>query len=79
MTVTLHSTNKIVNLDDTETGQTIECRIWEGTTQSGIECHAYIPRIAVHRDLDASQFEAELKQQRTPSAAVLAIPLRLIL
>jgi hypothetical protein len=79
MTVTLHSTTKIVNLDNHRSGQTIECRIWEGATESGIACHAYIPRIAVHQYLDASQFETELKEQRPPTAAVLAIPLRLVL
>jgi len=60
MTVTLTSTDKTVELK-TPTG-IVPARIWEGTTESGIRCHAFITRIAVHRDLDASQFEAELHE-----------------
>jgi hypothetical protein len=73
MTVILESTTKIVTLNG------IPCRVWEGKTSSGIACHAYIPLISVAKDLDASQFEAELVEQRTPSAEIAAIPLRMIL
>lgn len=77
MKVTLDSTTKIVEL--TLNGQTLPARIWEGHTESGIPCHAYITRIAVHEDLDASQFERELQEHRRATPAIEAIPLRLIL
>ena len=77
MKVTLESTTKIVQL--VVNGATVPARIWEGTTETGIRCHAFITRIAVHEDDDPSQFETELKQQRPPSIEVAAIPLRLIL
>lgn len=77
MKVTLESTTKVVDL--VINGYPIPARIWEGTTEKGVKCHAYITRIAVHNDDDASQFEAELKEQRVPSSDVAAIPLRLIL
>jgi len=77
MKVTLESTTKIVEL--TLNGQTLPARIWEGTTEHGIPCHAYITRIAVHQDLDASQFERELQEHRKATPAIEAIPLRLIL
>jgi hypothetical protein len=73
MTITISSTTKMVELNG------VPARVWEGETESGIKCHAFITRIGVARDLDASQFEAELKEQRTPPPEIEAIPLRLIL
>ena len=72
MIVTLHSTDKIVEL--TLNGQTLPARLWEGETASGIACHAFITRIAVHQDLDASEFERELQEKHAPvSAAQIGI------
>ena len=77
MKITIESTTKIVMLDG------IQCRVWEGHTERGVPVHCFIPRIAVARDADTSQFEEELREQRTPSPEVEAIPeaipLRLIL
>jgi hypothetical protein len=77
MKITIENTTKIVELNID--GRLVPVRIWEGQTESGIPVHCYITRIAVHRDEDSSQFEAELKAQRVPSAEVEAIPLRMIL
>lgn len=77
MRITLENTTKIVDL--TLDGQTFPARVWEGQTASGIPCHAYITRIAVHRDQDATQFAAELLEQRTPSAAIAELPARIVL
>ena len=78
MKVQLESTTKIISLT-TADGGTVPARIWEGETESGIAVHAYITRIAVHKDDDCSQFEAELEECRKPSFEVEAIPLRMIL
>jgi len=77
MKVMLESTDKVVSL--VVDGVDVPARLWEGHTESGIACHAFITRIAVHKDLDASQFERELQEQRAPSVALQIIPLRLIL
>lgn len=78
MKVTLESTDKIVELV-TATGA-VPARIWEGTTDSGIPCHAFITRIAVHKNDDASQFERELLEQRPPrNADLAAISTRLVI
>lgn len=77
MKVTLENTDKVVLL--TLGDVTVPARIWEGTTANGIACHAYITRIAVHDDDDATEFERDLKAQRKPTPAVAAIPTRLIL
>lgn len=77
MEVTLQSTTKIVRL--VVEGREVPARIWEGTTSSGIPCHAYITRIAVGEDQDAAEFERELVEQRRATPAVEAIPSRLII
>jgi len=77
MKVTLENTDKIVELE-TATGR-VAARVWEGTTANGIACHAYITRIAVAEGDDATEFARDLAEQRKPSAAVAAIPARLII
>jgi hypothetical protein len=77
MTVTLHSTDKIVELK-TPTG-VVPARLWEGTTASGIACHAFITRIAVANDLNAEEFERDLQEHRRPSPALQGIDTRLVL
>ena len=73
MKVTLEPTSKIVSLDGGP------ARVWEGHTANGVPCHAYITRIAVAREQDASEFERALEEQRRPSPAIEAIPARLVL
>lgn len=74
MKVTLESTDQIVEVNG------VPGRIWEGTTAAGIQCHAIITRIAVHKNDDASEFERELKETRPPSPAVRDIyPARMVL
>lgn len=65
MKVTLESTSKVIELK-TPSG-VVPARLWEGTTASGIKCHAFITRIAVHQNDDAAEFEKELQEQRAPS------------
>lgn len=78
MKISLSNTSKIVTLIG-EGGQGVQARIWEGHTESGIPVHAYITRIAVKHDADASEFDRELEACEAPSAAVQEIPLVLIL
>ena len=77
MKVELRSTDKVVQL--VVDGKAVPARIWEGVTESGIPCHAYITRIAVDRADDAMEFERDLKEHEPPSPAIAEIPLRLIL
>ncbi len=78
MKITIESTTAIVTINDG-----IQCRVWEGHTESGIKVEVLIPRIAARKGQDLSQFEAELQEQAPPSADALfplgAFPLRLIL
>lgn len=74
MTVTIHSTTKIVELNG------VPARIWEGETDTGIKVHCYVTRVAIDKDEPrAEQFQQELQECRVPSTDVQAIPLRLIL
>lgn len=78
MKVQLESTDKIVELK-TASG-VVPARIWEGHTENGIACHAFVTRIAVSKDLDASEFERELQEHRPPSPEISrAYDLRLVI
>ncbi len=78
MKLTIESTTKLVDL--VIDGATVPARIWEGHTESGIAVHCFVTRVAVHKDLDASQFERELQEHRAPSAEIANVyPLRMIL
>lgn len=61
MKITLESTSQIVQCNG------INCRVWEGTTDSGARLTAFIVRVAVDPEDDASEFERELQVQRAPS------------
>ena len=76
MKVTLESTSKLVTL--IVDGAEVPARIWEGHTEGGIPCHAFITRIAASADQDLSQFERELQERKAPSSDVEFYPLRLI-
>jgi hypothetical protein len=73
MTITISSTTKVVSLNG------VDARVWEGETERGVPIHCFVTRIGVARDQDASQFEQELTEMRSPSPEVEAIPLRMIL
>lgn len=73
MKVQLQSTEKIVHLNG------LPARVWEGITEGGVKCHAFITRIAVHKDDDASEFEKELQEHAAPSSEIQSIPLRMII
>lgn len=80
MRATIESTSKIVTLK--VGNESIPARIWEGKTESGVPFHCYITRVAIDKNTseeNAEQFERELKEQRTPSVDIQAIPLHLIL
>lgn len=76
MKVTLESTTKIVELNG------VPARVWQGQTESGVEVHAFITRIAVRDDTppeELKRFEDELHEQAAPRPEVQAIDARLLL
>src|SRR6266699_5392354 len=75
MKLVIESTSKIVELDFGR-GAVVPARIWEGETDTGIRVHCYITRVAVGKNQDQSQFEAELRECRAPSPEVAAISMR---
>jgi hypothetical protein len=79
MRIELISTDKIVELE-TATGR-VKARIWEGRTDGGIAIHAYVTRIGVARELDASAFERELLECPAVRASdpIAAFPMRLLI
>lgn len=73
MRITIESTTKVVEVNG------VSARIWEGETKSGIPLHVYITRVAIEEGENQEEFERELQTHRTPSPAVQAISLRLVL
>jgi hypothetical protein len=74
MKITIESTTKIVSVNG------VPARIWEGKTESGIDVHCYITRIAIdENDPRKGEFQHELMECKKPSPEIEAIPARLIL
>ena len=51
----------------------------KATPDSGIAVQCLVARIAAPRTEDLTQFETELVEQRPPSAAAQAFPLRMLI
>ena len=74
MTVTLHSTTKVVQLNDKP------ARIWEGKTDTGISVHAFIPLIAADEKANQDAFEKGLNSHAAPSAEIEKVyPLKMFI
>ncbi len=76
MTLTIHSTEKIVELNG------VPARIWEGETDSAVFVTCFITRIAVDKSYPEEvhkQFYEELTQCSEPAAAAQSFPLKMIL
>lgn len=71
MEIQIKSTDTLTTLDG------VPVRLWEGVTANGVECKVFVHRLAVKKDADTSQFEAELKEKMQPGAKI--VPLRQIL
>jgi hypothetical protein len=65
MKITIESTDKTTMLDG------VHVRLWEGTTEAGVKCMVFVHRIAVHKDQDTTQFQAELTEQLPPARPVM--------
>lgn len=77
MEIHLTSTTKIVQFEID--GKIVPARIWEGHTENGILCHAYITRIACAEDEDQTEFSSQLQSHDAPSPAIEAISMRMVL
>jgi hypothetical protein len=74
MKVTLESTTQIVDING------VNARLWQGTTESGIEMHAFIALIGVDKGADTSQFDRELIECAAPRVGLDGVyPARMLL
>ncbi|MCA8984497.1 MAG: hypothetical protein KDA76_12090 [Planctomycetaceae bacterium] len=64
MRIQIESTNEITTLDG------VPCRVWRGTTESGIDCFVFVHRLAVHSE-KAYEFDCELREMAPPSTPTL--------
>lgn len=85
MKITLESTTTVIQLQPNGGGKSIAARLWQGKTDKGIPCHAFIPAISptLKRDQQTAaaldQFERELidiDKHVRPDEPLQAIPLR---
>lgn len=74
MKVTLESTDKVIEFEID--GVLVPARVWEGRTELGVPCHAYITRLAVREGLNASEFERDLESRPhvPPSPEIARLP-----
>ena len=79
MTITITSTSEVVTCKTSALADGMLCRVWEGTTESGIRVQCLIPRIAALKADDLAQFEAQLAEQKPPSFTERAFPLRMVI
>lgn len=80
MKLILESTEKLVRI--VVNGVEVPARVWQGTTESGIECHAYLTRVAVKEGQAPevyAEFERALHEHVKMRPDIVPIPLRLIL
>lgn len=68
MKITLESTGELVPID----GRL--CRVWQGATLAGVTVTAFVARVAVAPDADASEFQRELLETAAPSGCDLVTP-----
>lgn len=65
MKVTLESTTRVVSLRNGNSAPML-ARIWEGRTETGIPVRAFVTRISVQDGNDQTEFDRELRRQRSP-------------
>lgn len=70
MRILIESTDELTEIDG------VPVRYWQGTTEDGVPCKVFVHLIAVHKDADAREFLAKLKEQLPPGRF---IDLRMIL
>lgn len=73
MKITITSTEKVVKING------VPARIWQGETESGIEVHCFITRIAAPLDADNEQFVRELQSHEPPRPELESYPSRMII
>lgn len=68
MKMTIESTTKIVEVNG------VPARVWQGTTERGVPIVALITSVAVERDQDQTEFDADLQEHAPPTAYADAFP-----
>lgn len=66
MKVTLEPTSLFTHVNG------VRCRIWQGTTERGVQVHAHVALVGVDKADDASELDRALKEVKPPRADLLA-------
>lgn len=73
MKITIEATETLTEIDG------VPVRLWQGVTDSGIFCKVFVHRIAVHKDANTAELDAELKSVDAPRGGPNYVPLPLAL
>jgi hypothetical protein len=68
MTITVHSTTKIVHVNG------VPCRIWEGQSAKGVTVRCFIALVAADCYTDVEEFKKDLEEHQPPTADVESYP-----
>lgn len=88
MKITLESTTTVIQLQPNGGGKSIPARLWQGKTDKGVPCHAFIPAITptIPRDRLNAEVLQEFERDLTdidghvrPAEALQGIPLRFLI
>lgn len=60
MKLMIEATDQITEFDG------VPCRVWNGTTETGVECYVLVHRLCVRNGQDTTQFERELQEVPPP-------------
>ncbi|MCA9270510.1 MAG: hypothetical protein KDA41_18640 [Planctomycetales bacterium] len=64
MKIQIESTDQVTEING------VPVRLWQGTTEDGVDCHVFVHRIAVAKQDDCSAFERELTEKLPPPVHV---------
>ena len=81
MRITLESTGFFTKVKQAHAAEdsAVECRMWQGETESGTPICCLIARIAVNSAHNQEEFERDLLEQSAPVIMPDAFPLRMVL
>lgn len=82
MRITVESTGFIVKVKHDQhdpDDKAIDCRLWQGETDKGIQICCLIPGIAVNAEQDQRDFERDLKEASISTVYDDVLPLRMVI
>ncbi len=77
MKIAIESTSKMVVLKDSALADGVECRVWEGVSDTGIEILCLMANITTKLSHDINRLSVEFINHREPSGRTARLPRRM--